>query len=267
MRCDDLRLIQQWILQWRGTGTTIEIAPVVPSADTRAVVAPFLEATPRPERTQDLSCRRRVDNVANCVHASASPPALTQRKSACPCCSISPACPSSSARSPPFSAFSTRRRRTPRRESSTRPITCRRSGSRPTCFPWFGRSSSLRPHQEHPRSGSPGRLRRPFADERKDIRRFAGPHSGDARASQDDRRRNGRRGRGPRDRCFFRSAPTARRRCRAPTILLHFALPNFYFHSDHGLRHPSLRRSGDRQARLPRRRARHNHSLKGSLRL
>ena len=42
MRCDDLRLIQQWILQWRGCGATFEIVPVVTSKETQAVVAPFL---------------------------------------------------------------------------------------------------------------------------------------------------------------------------------------------------------------------------------
>ncbi|HKN27425.1 MAG TPA: DUF3303 family protein [Roseiarcus sp.] len=49
MRCDDLRLIQQWILQWRGAGMTFEIVPVVTSKETRAVVAPFLESTPQTE--------------------------------------------------------------------------------------------------------------------------------------------------------------------------------------------------------------------------
>ena len=43
MRCDDLRLIQAWILQWRGAGVTFEIAPVVTSAEARAVVEPHLE--------------------------------------------------------------------------------------------------------------------------------------------------------------------------------------------------------------------------------
>ncbi len=43
MRCDDLRLIQQWILQWRGCGVTFEIVPVVTSKEPQAVVAPFLE--------------------------------------------------------------------------------------------------------------------------------------------------------------------------------------------------------------------------------
>ncbi|GGO24586.1 DUF3303 domain-containing protein [Micromonospora parathelypteridis] len=43
MRCDDLRLLQQWVLGWRGAGVTFEIVPVVSSADTRAVVAPYLD--------------------------------------------------------------------------------------------------------------------------------------------------------------------------------------------------------------------------------
>jgi Protein of unknown function (DUF3303) len=29
MRCDDPRLFQEWILQWRGLGVTFEIVPVV----------------------------------------------------------------------------------------------------------------------------------------------------------------------------------------------------------------------------------------------
>ena len=43
MECDDLRLLQQWALQWRGSGVTLEIVPVVSSKDTRDVVAPFLD--------------------------------------------------------------------------------------------------------------------------------------------------------------------------------------------------------------------------------
>ena len=31
MECDDLRLLQQWILECRGTGMTFEIVPVVPA--------------------------------------------------------------------------------------------------------------------------------------------------------------------------------------------------------------------------------------------
>jgi hypothetical protein len=43
MRCDDLRLIQQWALEWRGLGITFEIVPVVASKETQAIVAPYLE--------------------------------------------------------------------------------------------------------------------------------------------------------------------------------------------------------------------------------
>lgn len=43
MECDDLRLFQEWVLQWRGSGVAIEIVPVVSSKDTREVVAPYLD--------------------------------------------------------------------------------------------------------------------------------------------------------------------------------------------------------------------------------
>src|SRR5205809_6740373 len=43
MECDDLRLFQQWVLTWRGSGATFEIVPVVASKDTRDVVAPHLD--------------------------------------------------------------------------------------------------------------------------------------------------------------------------------------------------------------------------------
>lgn len=46
MQCDDARLLQQWVLHWRGLGATFEIVPVVPSADTRAIVEPFLRKSP-----------------------------------------------------------------------------------------------------------------------------------------------------------------------------------------------------------------------------
>jgi Domain of unknown function (DUF3303) len=46
MECDDVRLFQAWVLEWRGYGVTIEIVPVVGSADTQAVVAPYLDRTP-----------------------------------------------------------------------------------------------------------------------------------------------------------------------------------------------------------------------------
>ena len=42
MRCDDPRLLQQWVLAWRGTGVTFEIVPVVPSVETRSAVEPLL---------------------------------------------------------------------------------------------------------------------------------------------------------------------------------------------------------------------------------
>ncbi|MGC2778963.1 MAG: DUF3303 domain-containing protein [Bradyrhizobium sp.] len=48
MECDDARLLQQWILSnARDTGMTFEIVPVVTSAETREVVAPHLDETPR----------------------------------------------------------------------------------------------------------------------------------------------------------------------------------------------------------------------------
>ncbi|MFN8444728.1 MAG: DUF3303 family protein [Caldilineaceae bacterium] len=43
MECDDLRLFQEWVIQWRGYGATLEIVPVVTSKETRAVVAPYLD--------------------------------------------------------------------------------------------------------------------------------------------------------------------------------------------------------------------------------
>ncbi|HSF94194.1 MAG TPA: DUF3303 family protein [Thermohalobaculum sp.] len=42
MECADARLLQQWVLGWRGTGTSFEIVPVVPSRETRALVEPHL---------------------------------------------------------------------------------------------------------------------------------------------------------------------------------------------------------------------------------
>jgi hypothetical protein len=43
MECDELRLIQEWVLQWRGSGATFEIVPVVGSKETSEVVAPHLD--------------------------------------------------------------------------------------------------------------------------------------------------------------------------------------------------------------------------------
>jgi hypothetical protein len=43
MECDDLRLLQQWILNWRGSGTLFEIVPVVPNKDTRELFMSLLD--------------------------------------------------------------------------------------------------------------------------------------------------------------------------------------------------------------------------------
>src|SRR5215831_6093392 len=43
MECSDLRLFQEWTLQWRGSGATFEIVPVVSSKETREVVGPWLD--------------------------------------------------------------------------------------------------------------------------------------------------------------------------------------------------------------------------------
>ena len=43
MECDDARLLQQWVLGWRGLSVAFEIVPVVTSKETREVVAPLLE--------------------------------------------------------------------------------------------------------------------------------------------------------------------------------------------------------------------------------
>jgi hypothetical protein len=43
MRYHEVRLFQQWVQQWRGTGATFEIVPVVPSKETREVITPYLD--------------------------------------------------------------------------------------------------------------------------------------------------------------------------------------------------------------------------------
>jgi Protein of unknown function (DUF3303) len=45
MRCEDPRRFQEWVLHWGGCGVTFEIVPVVPSMDTREIVAPYLDST------------------------------------------------------------------------------------------------------------------------------------------------------------------------------------------------------------------------------
>ncbi|MBM3545394.1 MAG: DUF3303 domain-containing protein [Alphaproteobacteria bacterium] len=46
MECDDLALLQQWILRAEGL-MSFEIVPVIPSKETQRVVAPFLDAPRR----------------------------------------------------------------------------------------------------------------------------------------------------------------------------------------------------------------------------
>jgi hypothetical protein len=41
MECDDLRLIQEWALHWRGLAT-FELVPVVSGEETSKIVAPHL---------------------------------------------------------------------------------------------------------------------------------------------------------------------------------------------------------------------------------
>ena len=42
MECDDLAVLQRWALEWRDYDVTFEFVPVVSSAETREIVAPFL---------------------------------------------------------------------------------------------------------------------------------------------------------------------------------------------------------------------------------
>lgn len=44
MRCDDPAKFQEWALHWRGIGVDLEIVPVVPSRETRAVVEAYLDS-------------------------------------------------------------------------------------------------------------------------------------------------------------------------------------------------------------------------------
>jgi hypothetical protein len=45
MRCDDPKLFQEWVLQWRGLGVTFELVAVVPTKKTQAVIAPYLDTS------------------------------------------------------------------------------------------------------------------------------------------------------------------------------------------------------------------------------
>lgn len=44
VKCNDLRLLQEWILNWRGLGATFEIIPVVSSKETLEIVKPLLDS-------------------------------------------------------------------------------------------------------------------------------------------------------------------------------------------------------------------------------
>jgi hypothetical protein len=43
MECDDLKQLQQWVLERRGSGITFEFVPVVSSKDTQETVRPYLD--------------------------------------------------------------------------------------------------------------------------------------------------------------------------------------------------------------------------------
>ncbi len=44
MECDDLRLLQRWVIHWRGLGVTFEILPVVRGEDVAEVMAEHVRA-------------------------------------------------------------------------------------------------------------------------------------------------------------------------------------------------------------------------------
>ena len=49
MQCDDVRLLQQWIVRWSDL-IDFEIVPVVPSKETQEIVAPYLDSAPNRAR-------------------------------------------------------------------------------------------------------------------------------------------------------------------------------------------------------------------------
>ena len=69
MRCDDLRLIQAWILEWRGSGVTFEIVPVVTSREARALVEPCLKPPEGPPEDRPAAGRGRlITSHFACMH-------------------------------------------------------------------------------------------------------------------------------------------------------------------------------------------------------
>jgi Protein of unknown function (DUF3303) len=57
MECDELRLLQEWVLRRRGSGITFEFVPVVSSAQTREVVAPHLPKSGKPSKRRTGKAR------------------------------------------------------------------------------------------------------------------------------------------------------------------------------------------------------------------
>ena len=49
MRCNDAALLQDWVLQWRGTGVSFEIIPVVPGKITGGLVSRLDEGRTPPD--------------------------------------------------------------------------------------------------------------------------------------------------------------------------------------------------------------------------
>jgi hypothetical protein len=43
MEFDDLKQLQRWVLDWRGSGISFEFYPVVSSKETQEVVRPYLD--------------------------------------------------------------------------------------------------------------------------------------------------------------------------------------------------------------------------------
>ena len=66
MRCDDLRLIQQWILQWRGAGVTFEIVPVVASKETSGRRRAFSRS--RARNRSGISSAELITSRIACIH-------------------------------------------------------------------------------------------------------------------------------------------------------------------------------------------------------
>jgi hypothetical protein len=48
MRCNDAALFQRWALEWRGTGLSLEIVPVVPGEETAVIVGGHLDGSSYP---------------------------------------------------------------------------------------------------------------------------------------------------------------------------------------------------------------------------